>query len=41
MYQGMDEVKHQVFPVHKLLTEAIKMLWTRPERDPFFYKSLF
>ncbi|PIO24885.1 hypothetical protein AB205_0183080, partial [Aquarana catesbeiana] len=40
MYQGMDEVKHRVFPVHKVLTNSIKRKWKDPERAPFFSRSL-
>lgn len=40
MYQGMDEVKHRVFPVHNVLTDSIKREWKDPERTPFFSRSL-
>ena len=40
MYQGLDEVKHKNFPVHKVLSDAIRREWKDPERAPFFSKSL-
>ncbi|PIN88341.1 hypothetical protein AB205_0081150 [Aquarana catesbeiana] len=40
MFQGMGEVKHRMFPVHKFLSETIKREWKDPERAPFFSRSL-
>ena len=40
MFQGLEEVKYRTFPVHKVLSEAVKREWKDPERAPFFSKSL-
>ena len=40
MYQGLEQTKRRVFPVHKVLTESIEKEWKDPERAPFFSKSL-
>lgn len=37
MYQGLDESKHRVFPVHRVLSDAVKKEWKDPERGPFFF----
>lgn len=36
MYQGLQETKARVFPVHKVLSEAVRKEWADPERKPFF-----
>lgn len=40
MYLGLEEIKHRVFPVHKVLTDTIKKEWKNPERGQFFSKTL-
>ena len=40
MYQGLDESKSKVFPVHKVLFDTIRKEWKDPERGPFFSKNL-
>ncbi|XP_040189524.1 lamina-associated polypeptide 2-like [Rana temporaria] len=40
MYQGMDDSKHRVFPVHKVLSDTVKKEWKDPEKGPFLPKSL-
>lgn len=38
MYQGMGEVKHQVFPVHKVLAEAVKRNG-KTQKEPLFFQD--
>ena len=40
MFQGLDDSKRRVFPVHKVLSDTIKKEWKDPERAPFFSKTL-
>lgn len=40
MYAGLSEHKNRNFPVHSVISEAIKKEWAEPERKPFFPKAL-
>lgn len=40
MYQGLEETKHRVFPVHRILSDAVKKECKDPERGAFFSKTL-
>ncbi|XP_077319390.1 uncharacterized protein LOC143941218 isoform X2 [Lithobates pipiens] len=40
MYQGLDETKRRVFPVHRVLSDSVRKEWKDPEKAPFFSKAL-
>ena len=39
MYAGLGEPKIRTFPVHTVISEAIKKEWTNPEKKPLFAKA--